>query len=74
MLIPCLYLVAETNHRFISSILLLLLLILLSYVMVFFEVLALSMAVVISVLLVIGLVALSISKFMGYFPENEAQA
>ena len=74
VLIPCLYLVAETNHRFISSILLLLLLILLSYVMVFFEVLALSMAVVISVLLVIGLVALSISKFMGYFPENEAQA
>jgi multidrug efflux pump subunit AcrB len=74
VLIPCLYLVAETNHRFISSILLLLLLILLSYVMVFFEVLALSMAVVISVLLVIGLLALSISKFMGYFPENEAQA
>ena len=74
VLVPCLYLVAETNHRFISRILLLLLLILLSYVMVFFEAFSLNVAAVISVLLVIGLLALSIGEVMGYFPENEAQA
>ena len=73
LLIPCLYLVVETNHRFISLVLLLLLLIAASFLMVFFQLFNVSTAVLVSAVLIAIMIGLSVRKWLGHFPEYEAK-
>jgi len=72
VLIPCLYLVVETNHRFISTLLLLFLLIAVSFLMVFVGIFSLGVGTTISVLLLVIMIGLAVRKAMGHFPEIQA--
>ncbi len=74
LLIPCLYLVVEKNHRFVSIMLLVPLLIAASYFLVFVGVLPMALFLAIAMLLLIGGVGLFAAKFFGYFPEPESSA
>lgn len=74
VLIPCLYLVVETNHRFVSLVLLLLLLISVSFLMVFFQLFSVGTAVIVSAVLIAIMIGLSVRKWLGHFPEYEAKA
>lgn len=73
LLIPCLYLVVETNNRFVSLMLLLPLLMAISYFGVFIGILSMALFTAIALLLVIVGVVLFVSKFMGRFPEPEVR-
>lgn len=69
VLIPCLYLVVESNHRFVSSLLTVLLAIAVCYLMVFIDVMSMT---VFFGMLGIGAVSvgiLSMAKFAGHLPE-----
>ena len=72
VLIPCLYLVVETNHRFISALLLLLLLIAASFLMAFVGLFSLGVGTTISVLLLVIMIGLAVRKALGHFPETQA--
>ena len=72
VLIPCLYLVVETNHRFISTLLLLLLLIAASFLMAFVGLFSLGVGTTISVLLLVIMIGLAVRKALGHFPETQA--
>jgi multidrug efflux pump subunit AcrB len=72
VLIPCLYLVVETNHRFVSLVLLLILLIGASFLMVFFQILSVGTAVIVSAVLIAIMIGMSVRKWLGHFPEYEA--
>jgi len=74
LLIPCLYLVVEKNHRFVSIMLLVPLLIAASYFLVFVGFLPMALFLAIAMLLLIGGVGLFAAKFFGYFPEPESSA
>ena len=71
LLIPCLYLVVEQNHRFVSSILLLPLLMAASYFFVFVGQISMSLFIAIVLLLIIIGVVLFVAKLTGRFPEPE---
>jgi len=73
LLIPCLYLVVETNNRFVSLMLLLPLLIAISYSGVFFGILSMALFTAITLMLVIVGVILFVAKFMGRFPEPDVR-
>ena len=73
LLIPCLYLVVETNNRFVSLMLLLPLLMAISYFGVFIGILSMALFTAIALLLVIVGVVLFVSKFMGRVPEPEVR-
>ena len=72
VLIPCLYLVAETNHRFISSILLLLLLMAASFLMAFLGIFSMGTGITVAVVLLVVMIGLAVRKLLGYFPETQA--
>ena len=72
VLIPCLYLVVETNHRFVSLVLLLILLIGASFLMVFFQLFSVGTAVIVSAVLITIMIGFSVRKWLGHFPEYEA--
>ena len=74
VLIPCLYLVAETNHRFISSILLLLLLMAASFLMAFLGIFSMGTGITVAVVLLVVMIGLAVRKLLGYFPETQAPA
>jgi multidrug efflux pump subunit AcrB len=74
LLIPCLYLVVERNHRFVSGILLLPLLMAASYFTVFIGIMSMALFLAISLLLVIIGIALFVAKLLGYLPEPQASA
>jgi len=74
LLIPCLYLVVEKNHRFVSIMLLLPLLIAASYFFVFIGIISMALFLSIAMLLLIIGVVLFVVKFFGYFPEPQAQS
>jgi multidrug efflux pump subunit AcrB len=69
LLIPCLYLVVETNHRFVSAILLLPLLMAVSYFFVFIEIIPMALFIALVLLLMIIGVILCVAKLLGRFPE-----
>jgi multidrug efflux pump subunit AcrB len=69
LLIPCLYLVVETNHRFVSAILLLPLLMAVSYFFVFIEIIPMALFIAVVLLLMIIGVMLFVAKLLGRFPE-----
>jgi multidrug efflux pump subunit AcrB len=69
LLIPCLYLVVETNHRFVSAILLLPLLMAVSYFFVFIEIIPMALFIALVLLLMIIGVILCLAKLLGRFPE-----
>ncbi len=71
LLIPCLYLVVERNHRFVSSLLLLPLLMAASYFTVFIGIMSMALFLAISLLLVIIGIALFVAKLLGYLPEPQ---
>ena len=71
ILIPCLYLVVETNHRFVSSILVALLLISILYVAVFAGIIGIGVANVVTGLLLIISLIISILKVFGKYPEKQ---
>ena len=73
VLIPCLYLVVETNHQFVSRILLLLLLIPTSYLLVFLGIFTLFFAnIAAGIMVLIGLL-ISAGRVRTYFAEPEGQ-
>ena len=73
VLIPCLYLVVETNHQFVSRIFLLLLLIPTSYLLVFLGIITLFFAnIVAGTMVLIGLL-ISAGRLRTYFTEPEGQ-
>ena len=72
VLIPCLYLVVETNHRFISSILLLLLLIAASFLLAFLGIFSFATGTAVSAVLLVVMVGLGVRKSLGGFPEAQA--
>ena len=72
VLIPCLYLVVETNHRFISSILLLLLLIAASFLLAFLGIFSFAAGTAVSAVLLVVMVGLGVRKSLGEFPEAQA--
>ena len=74
VLIPCLYFVVETNHQFVSVIFLLLLGIGVTYSLVFLAILSLLAANVLAGLLVIAVIAISVSKLLGYFSDEKRQS
>ena len=74
VLIPCLYLVVETNHRFISSILLLLLLIAASFLMAFLGIFSMGTGITVALILLVVMIGLAVRKLLGYFPETQAPA
>jgi Cu/Ag efflux pump CusA len=74
LLIPCLYLVVERNHRFVSGILLLPLLMAASYFTVFIGIMSMALFAAISLLLVIIGIALFVAKLLGYLPEPQTSA
>ena len=71
VLIPCLYLVVETNHRFISSILLLLLLIAASFLLAFLGIFSFATGTAVSAVLLVVMVGLGVRKSLGGFPEAQ---
>jgi multidrug efflux pump subunit AcrB len=73
VLIPCLYLVVETNHQFVSRIFLLLLLIPTSYLLVFLGVFTLFFANIIAGILVLMGLLISAGRVRTYFTEPEGQ-
>ena len=73
VLIPCLYLVVETNHRFVSAVLLLLLLIALSCSMVLLQIFSVGTAAIVSAVLIAIIIGLSVRKWLGHFPEYAAK-
>ena len=72
VLIPCLYLVVETNHRFISSILLLLLLIAASFLLAFLGIFSFATGTAVSAVLLVAMAGLGVRKSLGGFPEAQA--
>ena len=74
VLIPCLYFVVETNHQFVSAIFLLLLGIGVTYSLAFLAILSLLAANVLAGLLVIAVIAISVSKLLGYFSDEKRQS
>ena len=73
VLIPCLYLVVETNHLFVSRIFLLLLLIPTSYLLVFLGIFTLFFANIIAGMLVLMGLLISVGRVRTYFTEPEGQ-
>ena len=71
ILIPCLYLVVETNHRFVSSILVAFLLISILYVAVFAGIIGIGIANVVTGLLLIISLTISLLKVFGKYPEKQ---
>jgi Cu/Ag efflux pump CusA len=71
VLIPCLYLIVESNHRFVSSLLLILLLIAIGYLFVFIGVIGLPVFFVIAAIAALGIGGLFVAKVAGYVPESE---
>jgi multidrug efflux pump subunit AcrB len=74
VLIPCLYFVVETNHQFVSTIFLLLLGIGVTYTLAFLAILSLLAANILAGLLVIAVIAISVSKLLGYFSDEKRQS
>ena len=74
VLIPCLYFVVESNHQFVSAIFLLLLGIGVTYSLAFLAILSLLAANVLAGLLVIAVIAISVSKLLGYFSDEKRQS
>ena len=74
VLIPCLYFVVETNHQFVSAIFLLLLGIGVTYTLAFLGILSLLAANILAGLLVIAVIAISVSKLLGYFSDEKRQS
>ena len=74
VLIPCLYFVVETNHQFVSAIFLLLLGIGVTYTLAFLAILSLLAANALAGLLVIAVIAISVSKLLGYFSDEKRQS
>ena len=74
VLIPCLYFVVETNHQFVSAIFLLLLGIGVTYSLAFLAILSLLAANALAGLLVIAVIAISVSKLLGYFSDEKRQS
>ena len=74
VLIPCLYFVVETNHKFVSAIFLLLLGIGVTYTLAFLAILSLLAANALAGLLVIAVIAISVSKLLGYFSDEKRQS
>ena len=74
VLIPCLYFVVETNHQFVSAIFLLLLGIGVTYSLAFLAILSLLAANILAGLLVIAVIAISVSKLLGYFSDEKRQS
>ena len=73
VLIPCLYLVVETNHQFVSRIFLLLLLIPTSYLLVFLGLVTLFFANIVAGILVLMGLLISAGRVRTYFTEPEGQ-
>ena len=73
VLIPCLYLVVETNHQFVSRIFLLLLLIPASYFLVFLGIWTLFLANIVAGILVLTGLLISAGRVRTYFTEPEGQ-
>ena len=73
VLIPCLYLVVETNHQFVSRIFLLLLLIPTSYLLVFLGIFTLFFANIVAGILVLMGLLISAGRVRTYFTEPEGQ-
>jgi len=74
VLIPCLYFVVESNHQFVSAIFLLLLGIGVTYTLAFLAILSLLAANILAGLLVIAVIAISVSKLLGYFSDEKRQS
>ena len=74
VLIPCLYFVVETNHQFVSAIFLLLLGIGVTYSLAFLAILSPLAANALAGLLVIAVIAISVSKLLGYFSDEKRQS
>ena len=74
VLIPCLYFVVESNHQFVSAIFLLLLGIGVTYSLAFLAILSLLAANALAGLLVIAVIAISVSKLLGYFSDEKRQS
>jgi hypothetical protein len=72
LLIPCLYLVVEKNHRFLSIMLLVPLLIAASYFLVFVGIMSMALFLAIALLLLIVGLVLFVAKFFGYFSEPQS--
>jgi multidrug efflux pump subunit AcrB len=72
LLIPCLYLVVEKNHRFVSIMLLVPLLIAASYFLVFVGIMSMALFLAIALLLLIVGLVLFVAKFFGYFSEPQS--
>jgi multidrug efflux pump subunit AcrB len=70
VLIPCLYLIVESNHRFVSALLLIVLLVAICCLMVFIDVMSTPIFIVIAVVAVLAAVGLFGAKVAGYVPEN----
>ena len=73
VLIPCLYLVVETNHQFVSRIFLLLLLIPTSYLLVFLGIFTLFFANIAAGIMVLMGLLISAGRVRTYFTEPEGQ-
>lgn len=73
VLIPCLYLVVETNHQFVSRIFLLLLLIPTSYLLVFLGIFTLFFANIVAGIMVLMGLLISAGRVRTYFTEPEGQ-
>ena len=73
VLIPCLYLVVETNHQFVSRIFLLLLLIPTSYLLVFLGLFTLFFANIVAGIMVLMGLLISAGRVRTYFTEPEGQ-
>ena len=73
VLIPCLDLVVETNHQFVSRIFLLLLLIPASYFLVFLGIWTLFLANIVAGILVLTGLLISAGRVRTYFTEPEGQ-
>ena len=71
VLIPCLYLVVETNHQFVSRIFLLLLLIPTSYLLVFLGIFTLFFANIVAGIMVLMGLLISAGRVRTYFTEPE---
>ena len=71
VLIPCLYLIVESNHRFVSALLLVLLLIAIGSLLVFIGVIGMPVFIVIAAMAALGVGGLFVAKVAGYVPESE---
>ena len=70
LLIPCLYLVVETNQRLIKAILTAILLISIVVLLAAMGIFSFVIAGVIASVLVLGAIGLIVMRMMGYFPEK----